>query len=256
VNKIDLAFPNGENFIPVSNFATDSGVSIKGTIKPTEKENKGKGFLKLKKETPITNTTNKINIEGIRDAFVKVWTRIFANYRSFLTKTITPDSTRRQTVTQQPQQQLGGDGRPSELFEKTNFIQQAGEELTPFVTEMLQTQTFGLFIDQRWTKDGKSTPTDDLEIKLFDELIIVKQSKNKLQSKKKKTTPFLEDKSSDISETFVVPPPSTLDLRPAVYEYNSFPKLQDSLFGKIRFVKPLIEDNKNFKQPKKKNEIL
>jgi len=50
-----------------------------------------------------------------------------------------------------------------------------------------------------------------------------------------------------INETFISPPPSSNDLKAARYEYNSFPKLQDSLFGKIRFVKPLLNDAKKFK---------
>ena len=78
---------------------------------------------------------------------------------------------------------------------------------------------------------------NDLPVyQFFDEQIIAKQNRSMRLGVRQKDTPFLDDPSGAIKETFTPPPPSNWGLPDdgRSYQYGCFPKLDDDLFGKVR----------------------
>jgi hypothetical protein len=100
------------------------------------------------------------------------------------------------------------------------------------------------FIDQRWTPSCKRSDTDAAEIRFFDDTIQAKINRGTSFSiGKKLPTPFLDDTSMNHVRTFVVPPPDSSGVPSGTrYRYDVWPqRLNDTLFGPKREVKPLIQ---------------
>ncbi|KAJ0401914.1 hypothetical protein P43SY_003531 [Pythium insidiosum] len=77
-----------------------------------------------------------------------------------------------------------------------------------------------------------------LRAKLFEYANSINQKLNRSLTlgKKKYDCSFLDDKSDDIRETFIAPPPSNIGLPDdgSIYRYKSFPRLKKALFGNVR----------------------
>ncbi|CAB9508037.1 DENN domain-containing protein 5B [Seminavis robusta] len=99
-----------------------------------------------------------------------------------------------------------------------------------FVEKVVKTQMFQRFLEER-----QNDPCDPLFL-FFDECIIAKQNRSRMLNVRQKDTPFLDDPSGAISETFTPPPPSNWGLPDdgRSYHYGSFPKFNQDLFGKVR----------------------
>jgi dDENN domain len=99
-----------------------------------------------------------------------------------------------------------------------------------FVKKMLKTQMFQRFLEER-----QNDACDPLFL-FFDECIIAKQNRSRRLNVRTRDTPFLDDPSGNIKETFTPPPPSNWGLPDdgRTYQYGSFPKLNHELFGKVR----------------------
>lgn len=96
--------------------------------------------------------------------------------------------------------------------------------------KVIKTQMFQRFLEAR-----QHDPCDPLFL-FFDESIIAKQNRSKRLTVRQRDTPFLDDQSGVVKETFTPPPPSNWGLPDdgRSYQYGSFPKLNYDLFGKVR----------------------
>jgi hypothetical protein len=75
---------------------------------------------------------------------------------------------------------------------------------------------------------------NNAEVLFFDESIIAKKKRSKM-TVLKQSTPFLENKSDEITDTYTPPPPSNGGLPEGKsYIYSPFPRLNPDLYGKIR----------------------
>jgi len=87
-------------------------------------------------------------------------------------------------------------------FNQAKFIENQEE---PFLRHFVQSQMFSNFVSER------IEAPDQPEIKFFDEHIIAKRNRSKL-ALTKESTPFLDDSSENIQQSFMVPGPVTSSL--------------------------------------------
>jgi len=116
----------------------------------------------------------------------------------------------------------------NDIFRVDEFVASLGLPFnsSEFARHVVSTQMFNSFLHER---------QNDLPLyQFFDEQIIAKQNRSKRF--RQKDTPFLDDPSGAIKETFTPPPPSNWGLPDdgRLYQYGCFPKLNPNLFGKIR----------------------
>ena len=147
----------------------------------------------------------------IRGAFLRFFVALFRNYEKFLPASL------------------------GEEFRRDEFVHDLGLDgnARVYISEVVSTQMFERFVEER-----VSDP-DQAEVLFFDESIVAKNNRSKLKTVKgkgRKTTPFLSDQSGAVTETYMPPLPSNWGLPDdgRTYHYVSFPRLDLSLFGKIR----------------------
>lgn len=119
---------------------------------------------------------------------------------------------------------------PHNIFRVDEFIADLGlyGSNAEFVRGFVTSQMFHHFLEGRQS---------DLPLyQFFDEHIIAKHNRSKRLGVRQKDTPFLDDPSGAIKETFTPPPPSNWGLPDdgRAYQYGCFPKLNHDLFGKVR----------------------
>ena len=121
---------------------------------------------------------------------------------------------------------------PHQLFRVEEFLADLSlpSASHDFVGKVAKTQMFQRFLEER-----KNDPCAPLFL-FFDECIIAKQNRSRRLNMRQRDTPFLDDTSGAIKETFTPPPPSNWGLPDdgRSYHYGSFPKFNNELFGKIR----------------------
>jgi hypothetical protein len=152
----------------------------------------------------------------IRDAFLRFFVSLFANYKKFL-------STGSDTISS-PFSNLN--------FDKVSFLNE-NKTNREFLGQVVDTQLFAKFVTDR------SDPTSESsEVVFFDESIIDKAHKKSfsLRSSTLQSTPLLNDRSHAIKDTYVVPAPNTLGLESDErVKYHSFPsKLSTENYGPAR----------------------
>lgn len=147
----------------------------------------------------------------IRNAFLRFLTSIFNGYEKHASKVL-----------------------KGELFRADEFLNE--KNLSPskrkWLGQVVETQLFQRFLEERLEDPH------DASVLLFDEAIIAKNNRSMKKSikKGKMTTPFLDNESWRISDSFTPPAPSNWGL-PADgrrYSYPKFPRLDKSLFGTVR----------------------
>ena len=147
----------------------------------------------------------------IRNAFLRFLTSIFNGYEKHASKVL-----------------------KGELFRADDFLNE--KNLSPskrkWLANVVETQIFQRFLEERLEDPH------DASVLLFDEAIIAKNNRSMKKSIKqgKMTTPFLDNDSWKILDSFTPPAPSNWGL-PADgrrYSYPKFPKLDKSLFGAVR----------------------
>ncbi|KAI2504746.1 Rab guanyl-nucleotide exchange factor [Fragilaria crotonensis] len=158
-----------------------------------------------------TQEACSLNVSEIRNAFLRFFTSIFNGYEKHATKEM-----------------------KGELFRAEEFLNE--KNLSPLKRKWLglvvETQLFQRFLEERLEDPH------DASVLLFDEAIIAKNNRSMKKSIKqgKMTTPFLDNESWKISDSFTPPAPSNWGL-PADgrrYSYPKFPRLDQSLFGAVR----------------------
>ncbi|KAG7394019.1 hypothetical protein PHYBOEH_005909 [Phytophthora boehmeriae] len=118
-----------------------------------------------------------------------------------------------------------------DLFDSKRFLQENFDNVSrPFVALLISTQMFDRFIEDRVF--NPKLP----EVLFFDQSINQKLNRSLTIGKKKYDCSFLEDRSDEIQETFIAPPPSNIGLPDdgTIYKYKSFPRLKKTLFGNVR----------------------
>ena len=210
----DLAFMENEHLMPI-----DFSV---GTLTHTNDSNarefKMKGMTKGRRAVSL-QTVHKpkhlLDIESpndsfdpteIRNAFLRFVVSLFQGYEKFIS-------------------QSDGEG-PTFLKEK--FIH--GAEAMSFVSDIVDSQMFQRFIDDKVY--SPETPS----IKFFDDSIIAKKNRSRVNVGRRRETKFISDTRGAVVETFVPPDPSTQGIaEDSFFHYNKFPEtLEHSLFGTIR----------------------
>ncbi|KAJ0405219.1 hypothetical protein ATCC90586_001171 [Pythium insidiosum] len=117
------------------------------------------------------------------------------------------------------------------LFDSESFLRDVSDTTSkPFISQLLSTQMFDRFVEDRVFNPQLS------EVLFFDQSINQKLNRSLTLGKKKYDCSFLDDKSDDIRETFIAPPPSNIGLPDdgSIYRYKSFPRLKKALFGNVR----------------------
>ena len=161
----------------------------------------------------------------IRDAFLRLFVHLLANYRKFMRKDLD------ETISSP---------RNSVEFDKVSFINE-NKSSREFLGSLVETQMFAKFISDRC-----DSSTDSNEIRFFDESIIEKGPRSGSLTFGRtitKATPLLDDKSHNIKDTYVVPAANTLGLETVErIQYDSFPEtLQVENFGPARTETFLVE---------------
>eukprot|EP00474_Spongospora_subterranea_P009584 CRZ10042.1 hypothetical protein [Spongospora subterranea] len=173
--------------------------------------------------------------KGIRSAFFRVFVSMLKNYRDFI---VYPNE---------------GDPFPNSFFRAEEFIATFPNSSHRFLADFLSTQAFAKFIEDRVVpgcEGTSSTPTasdptnmhvdtNDADVLVFDESIIVKHNRSKFV--KKKPTRFLDQDFSKDGTTFVAPSSEASDLPVSSFDYPVWPvPLKPELFNQPRLTTSLL----------------
>ncbi|CAI2170691.1 4979_t:CDS:10 [Funneliformis geosporum] len=131
----------------------------------------------------------------ILDAFLRVFASLLSNYRYFLLNN--DDNTRDSGIGDIFEDGFGVAGDSNELFKKDLFLKSVEKSSKPFLSNLLDSQSFSQFIAERVMKKGDDI---DFGIKHFDEVIKAKLNRSKLKISKESTS-FLNDSSFEVSQT-------------------------------------------------------
>ena len=168
--------------------------------------------------SPYPKPILKVDERAIRDGFLKFFVSILKDYKRYLIYG-TPE-----------------DPDPMTKFKFDEFIADQPADWRPFLREMVETQAFSQFVDERVLHLKKNQ-----DVIFFDESIDAKMDRYMLRKLFKQTTdtPFLNDRNVNIHvKTYVPPSPDTSGLPVnALYKYNGFPRLDSTLFSKPRNMK-------------------
>jgi pentatricopeptide repeat protein len=145
---------------------------------------------------------------------------------------------------------------PDPCFDLQGFLQThpgGGKGgVSEFFEEFVKTQCWRRFCEER-TFPSSGSPsssastaamrTEGKRVLFFDESVLAKRNRSKFLLSRRFETPFLRDRSTDLSKTFVAPSPDTSNLPgPAGkrYVYPLWPRLDARLFAKPRIITPLL----------------
>ncbi|KAJ3219079.1 DENN domain-containing protein 4C [Dinochytrium kinnereticum] len=186
------------------------------------------------------------NERKIQASFLKVFTSLLKNYRLHL---IVPEQVK-QALAEDAMRKgsgdlgletgvaniVGMDLVQDDWFKKEEFLASQDKESRPFLSVLIETQSFAQF-----TLDRIERPESDYEILFFDESIKAKLNRSKLKFSKE-TTPFLKDSTYNIRATVAVASPNLENLDPnKTYCTSIFPIALDStLLISGRPVAPLV----------------
>ncbi|OZJ01407.1 hypothetical protein BZG36_05672, partial [Bifiguratus adelaidae] len=142
---------------------------------------------------------------AVQEAFLGCFSSLLWNYRQAMT-TDSGDAS-------------GGDFLQSSVayigramyFSKERFLKTADRDTRPYLATLVNSQAFTQFITERLRRSPR-----DSEILFFDEIIKLKLNQSKLKFVKEET-PFLEDTSYRVEQTFWALPPFSLD-QPLPYD--------------------------------------
>ncbi|RLN89100.1 hypothetical protein BBJ28_00006560 [Nothophytophthora sp. Chile5] len=145
------------------------------------------------------NETDNFSTEGIRKAFLRFFVTLLKKYANYLVRTIP-------LIMLNPSPAHDKPGLES-LFDSKRFLQDNFDAASrPFVAQLIGTQMFDRFIEDRVL--NQQLP----EVLFFDQSINQKLNRSLTLGKKKYDCSFLDDRSDEIQETFIAPPPSNIGL--------------------------------------------
>lgn len=246
LGKADEAYVNGEHNLSVhfSKKSLGVGARFRKEKKEPEKEKyrtKDTDTSYQRKNKSLLDTEydeeDGFSQSEIRHAFLRFFAVLLRNYERYVLTTsntsnsVSPDKL---SPSSSSRRHLGQ--TQNEIFDSFTFLKKSADDSKTwdFLAGLISTRMFEQFI-----REKIEDPTQN-EILLFDETIILRKNvskKNKLKGTLKKT-PFLSDVSDWDLETFVPPPPSTLDLPSTSSGSNTnnkhgkkFPRLRSGFFG-------------------------
>ena len=231
----DAAFPE-HGIMPIVNWAHEQGMSYNtaqrggGGARRRRSLVDGFGFGEGRhlldaraNEARLDEGGDGFSAQGIRAAFLRFFVSAFREYVRFVRA---PASG-------------GGDARLERLFDREGFVA-LSTHLNPdchgFMHGLLQSQLFERFLEERLSDPDRP------EIRFFDESILQKRNRS-VATRSKHATPFLDDASDEVRETFHCQPPSHWGLEAhQEYTYASFPRLQDENVGDVRKPRRLFKE--------------
>ena len=122
---------------------------------------------------------------------------------------------------------------PDPCFHIKTFLRQADSSSAPFLAELLQTQAFTNFCEERLYPSPHTQPG----VLFFDESIVAKRNRSRLQ--RTQPTPFLADERYALRETYVVPTADVTGCK-GEYRYERWPDLDYKLFPLPRKMPALL----------------
>ncbi|CAM9758208.1 unnamed protein product [Chrysoparadoxa australica] len=252
LDKIDLAFPNGEHLLPISTFATEVG--LRGPLHDGKKagdgmiarlqrrkrmaaavgrtmglKQKAGGQPGKEKDTyrnlldPANNfgAADGFNAHEVRAACLRFFVSIFRNYQNYTLAANNPED------------------HTESLFDRELFLKESShlpESCHAFMAAFLGSQMFERFMEERSARPNQP------EIRFFEESILAKLNRSKTNPIKHET-PFLSDTMESHSQTFSPPPPSNWGLPDdgTTYSYDGFPGLCKERYGNVRWARRLFK---------------
>ncbi|CAH1758796.1 14217_t:CDS:10 [Entrophospora sp. SA101] len=137
------------------------------------------------------------NEAKVQDAFLRVFSSFLQNYRSFMLN----NNDNNNYGTTDNYSRSGESNEfldDSEIFNKDLFLKSVDRESKPFLSQLVDSQAFSQFINQR--VNAKKTSVGNYDVQYFDEVIKAKLNRSKLRFSKESTT-FLDDSTYAISQT-------------------------------------------------------
>ena len=122
---------------------------------------------------------------------------------------------------------------PDPCFHIKSFLRQHDSASHPFLSELLQTQAFTNFCEERM----HPTPQTQSAVVFFDESIVAKRNRSRLN--RNQPTPFLADERYALKETYVVPTADVTGCK-GEYRYGRWPDLDYKLFPLPRKMPPML----------------
>jgi len=125
-------------------------------------------------------TVSRTNWQALRESFLRFFVSIFKDYHRFIPEGASQTS-------------------QGAFFQHESFLSKQPSDWRPFLSELLQTQTFAQFINSRLEQDN-----EDLDFKFFEESIQAKKNRSRFQFRKAETT-FLKAPSTFDRPRSVIP---------------------------------------------------
>jgi len=167
----------------------------------------------------LDSSSDKFDGNEIRNAFLRFLVTFFVDYEKYLNKS-----------------------GNSEQFHKEKFISSLGAEAKSFMSEVVDSQMFQRFIEEKIYNPYASG------VKFFDDSIIAKKNRSKSSMRRRKETKFINDESGKIVETFVPPDVNNAGISETSFHYTKFPESLDrSFIGPIRKPKVLGDQGRQGK---------
>jgi|AntRauTorckE5430_2_1112549.scaffolds.fasta_scaffold01186_2 hypothetical protein len=225
--ETDMAFLEYEHLMPID---FSAGTLTNTNDSKGSNEFRMKGVRKAKKMSTGTGTSvrhllqqpkhlldidsnsDKFDGHEIRNVFLRFLVTLFVDYEKYVTESENSE----------------------EQFQKEKFIYSHGAEAKSFVSEVIESQMFQRFIEE------KIFNSDSPSVQFFDDSIVAKKNRSKSTVGRRKETQFINDDSGIIVETFVPPDVSNAGISEMSFHYTKFPhSLDHSLVGSIRIPKIL-----------------
>ena len=151
----------------------------------------------------------------ISSIFFRAFTSLLKDYRPYL---IMPTAT---------------NPSPDPCFHIKSFLRQHDSSSYPFLSELLQTQAFTNFCEDRMHPN----PHTQSAVLFFDESIIAKRNRSRLN--RNQPTPFLADERYALNQTYIVPTADVTGCK-GEYKYDRWPDLDYKLFPLPRKMPALL----------------
>lgn len=233
IGMADLAFLQKDEFRPINahEFTTISGMKISNlnmnrTVRSRPAQKSTSRFSRKATQEPKPQTQSETSTKSseYRNGFLRFFVKLLVDYRKYILNSPSKENS------------------TDELFNKGKFIGDSPESSKPILRCLTETQMFEQFIEQRTYFNQNMNAKEAYEVRFFDECVIAKHNRSKMNVMKA-STPFLDDESFAISETFVCPFPNTRGIEEGeIFTHSPFVSMNESRFGNIRRVDPLLTE--------------
>lgn len=234
----DVAFPNGEHLVPLTDFAQHGGASVGsggGVSDDTTAGGRRRQSRSIGSRRSVggggSESPDSLDGAAVRQAFLRAMEKMLLGYGEHFSP--------------------AAGGRRS--FDRASFVAAAaGEDERAFLGELTQTQTFSNFIQER----SEAPPAGGCpDVRFFDECLAAKEAryaKTKVaqlaqlahgRGARKAGAGFLDSDAFDHARTYISAQPDATGVPPgARHTYKRWPSLKAANFGPPRHVRPLVAE--------------